>query len=347
MKIYIAYTEGDDVAKHMDTKMTIPKSWRSGPVSKLLDFVVETYNSKHADNLLEAASVHLERDEKAVGSADIVEEVMSKSDRIVLKPGASIEHMVKPAPGAFGSGSAPAAAAGPNPNEGKLRCKNFNCGKFFTEEENHDGACTHHAKPPYFHECKKGWSCCKDIVAYDWEEFQAIPGCVTTRHSTEDPGKAIALSDAQEEEKRAKEEAAAQATKPKLNSIEKYNDSNPEASTGAKSFGANTGANAKPKVVKYEDGTYKCHNKSCGMKFNPDDNHATACMFHTGAPVFHETYKWWGCCPKQKKFEFDEFMNVPGCRMGPHWNGEGEGPEGEAVGGGEFEAGEDGAFDLN
>ena len=79
----------------------------------------------------------------------------------------------------------------------------------------------------------------------DWEEFQAIPGCVTTRHSTEDPGKAIALSDAQEEEKRAKEEAAAQATKPKLNSIEKYNDSNPEASTGAKSFGANTGANAK------------------------------------------------------------------------------------------------------
>ena len=63
--------------------------------------------------------------------------------------------------------------------------------------------------------------------------------------------------------------------------------------------------------------------------------------------MFHETYKWWGCCPKQKKFEFDEFMNVPGCRMGPHWNGEGEGPEGEAVGGGEFEAGEDGAFDLN
>ncbi|CAD7965354.1 unnamed protein product [Amoebophrya sp. A25] len=66
---------------------------------------------------------------------------------------------------------------------GKLRCKNFGCNKYFLESENHDGACRHHKSAPIFHETAKWWSCCPNTKAYDWDEFQKIPGCQWGRHS--------------------------------------------------------------------------------------------------------------------------------------------------------------------
>ncbi|KAH8058505.1 hypothetical protein JL721_9528 [Aureococcus anophagefferens] len=67
--------------------------------------------------------------------------------------------------------------------------------------------------------------------------------------------------------------------------------------------------------------------KGCQAKFHPDDNGPRACSYHYGTPVFHETMKWWGCCPHKKKMDFDAFMAVKGCCVGYHWNGEGDDPE--------------------
>merc|ERR1712194_501544 len=37
--------------------------------------------------------------------------------------------------------------------------------------------CTHHELPPVFHETAKYWASCPNKKAYDWDEFQSIPGC--------------------------------------------------------------------------------------------------------------------------------------------------------------------------
>jgi hypothetical protein len=141
---------------------------------------------------------------------------------------------------------------------------------------------------------------------YDWEEFQAIPGCVRSRHSTETPGASLAASKGQEA--RAAMCAAADAeaaaappapAAPALKSISAYNDANPDAATGAKSFGNSTGASAKPKVKRNADGSFRCQRKGCG-KANARTDAGPVCIHHCGPPVFHETYKLWSCCPQAR-----------------------------------------------
>ncbi|KAL3902940.1 MAG: hypothetical protein SGARI_005604, partial [Bacillariaceae sp.] len=40
-------------------------------------------------------------------------------------------------------------------------------------------SCTYHKLPPVFHETAKYWACCPNKKAYDWDDFQRIPGCMT------------------------------------------------------------------------------------------------------------------------------------------------------------------------
>ena len=133
------------------------------------------------------------------------------------------------------------AAAAAAAKKDLLRCKNYGCGQSYKEGENHADVCVHHKSPPFFHDLKKGWSCCPGKVAYDWEEFQAIPGCVRSRHSTETPGAALGQSAEQE----AKASfgggggddvcpAVPAAPQPVLKKISDYNDANPDAASAAK-----------------------------------------------------------------------------------------------------------------
>jgi len=56
--------------------------------------------------------------------------------------------------------------------DGKFVCSNLGCTKrTFIEEENSDSACNFHKGAPVFHDLKKYWSCCKDKVTYEFEEF--------------------------------------------------------------------------------------------------------------------------------------------------------------------------------
>ncbi|KAJ3235109.1 hypothetical protein HDU78_005488 [Chytriomyces hyalinus] len=66
-----------------------------------------------------------------------------------------------------------------------------------------------------------------------------------------------------------------------------------------------------------------CSNKGCGKRFNQSDNGDTSCEHHPGAPVFHDALKGWSCCSK-RVIEFDEFMKIGGCAVGPHVASSGE-----------------------
>ncbi|KAF9049317.1 chord-domain-containing protein [Hymenopellis radicata] len=56
-----------------------------------------------------------------------------------------------------------------------------------------------------------------------------------------------------------------------------------------------------------------CSRKGCGKEY--EDGSEEACIFHSGAPVFHEGLKSWSCCSDVNKpvLEFDEFMKIAGC----------------------------------
>ncbi|KAI0341755.1 chord-domain-containing protein [Trametopsis cervina] len=64
----------------------------------------------------------------------------------------------------------------------------------------------------------------------------------------------------------------------------------------------------------------RCTNKGCGKDYDQASNTSDSCIFHSGAPVFHEGLKSWSCCQDVNKpvLDFDEFMNIPGCMQGLH-----------------------------
>jgi hypothetical protein len=329
--VYVKFEEGAEAA-HLNTKFTVPKSWRPGPVRKLLAFAVETYNGKHADTLLDKDRVHFECAGEILGLDDIIDQT--------IQPKAELK-LVSGAPPLIGSARQRIVDETKRKEEeaeakrlfavGKVKCQNFGCAQLFDPNDNQEGSCHHHVSPPFFHDCKKGWTCCRGKTAMDWDDFQKLPTCAVGKHSATPP----------KAKPKPKEETCVPCAAP-TTSIESYNANEGKAApTAAKSFARATGTKAKPKVTKYEDGTYRCQNKGCQARFRKEDNHAKACTYHKGTPVFHETLKWWGCCPDRKKMDFDDFLAVPGCASGPHWTGEGEPPAVEEI----VEASEAG-FDL-
>lgn len=88
------------------------------------------------------------------------------------------------------------------------------------------------------------------------------------------------------------------------------------------------------------DSELLCYNRGCGKTYRPSDNDqdckstsikqksrttpprvlflaAPPCVFHPGAPFFHDAYKGWTCC-NRKATDFTEFLNFPGCTEGKH-----------------------------
>lgn len=51
--------------------------------------------------------------------------------------------------------------------------------------------------------------------------------------------------------------------------------------------------------------------------YDPTQNHATACRFHPGKPIFHDIKKGWDCCGKIV-YDWDEFEKIEGCCVGFH-----------------------------
>ncbi|CAN0300199.1 unnamed protein product, partial [Scytosiphon promiscuus] len=103
---------------------------------------------------------------------------------------------------------------------------------------------------------------------------------------------------------------------PILKSIDNYNAENPAAATAAGSAAASL--TAKKKCTRRQDGTASCVNLGCQKDFVVAENSDSSCRYHRLNPVFHDGGKHWGCCPDQVKYEFEDFMAVPGCCVGFH-----------------------------
>jgi hypothetical protein len=194
-----------------EVKFGVPKSWRDGPVHKLLEVFLSAFNEKFADATLDAAAVHLRTSEGVVlASAEKLEIFVTHNTRLIVADGPAPEATVNPLastkpPTAAGPGgaaatvaAAAAAAAAAKPAteaelmraKGWLKCKNYGCQTWYDPAANEEGepACRHHVAPPMFHDTKKGWTCCRDRLVYDWADFELIEGCTAGRHSQTDPG---------------------------------------------------------------------------------------------------------------------------------------------------------------
>jgi hypothetical protein len=65
-------------------------------------------------------------------------------------------------------------------------------------------------------------------------------------------------------------------------------------------------------------GKVRCRNYGCNQYYSPDENDVTSCNHHSGPPVFHDTSKYWSCCPDKKAYDFESFQAILGCVTSPH-----------------------------
>ena len=72
---------------------------------------------------------------------------------------------------------------------------------------------------------------------------------------------------------------------------------------GAKSGGFEAGAGGP-------DAMRACKNFGCNKKYCERTNFDGECRHHTKPPVFHETAKYWSCCPHKKAYDWESFMPV-------------------------------------
>ena len=212
-----------------------------------------------------------------------------------------------------------AAVASSDTKKPYRQCKNHGCQKKFVEEENSDDACRYHSLPPLFHDMKKGWQCCSSKMVYDWDDFEKIEPCRVGRHSTVGHQEQFAASPTVAAAESAATRSvdpvgAAQAAAP-LKSIDDYNQKNPNAVTAVSAAKENQTTTARPKRT---DGKAKCVNFGCQQEYVVAENDDTSCNHHVGAPVFHDANKYWSCCPKNVKYDFDSFLKVPGCVVSAH-----------------------------
>lgn len=73
---------------------------------------------------------------------------------------------------------------------------------------------------------------------------------------------------------------------------------------------------AAPAAKKAEKGKVRCKQFGCQRKFYDPDGPPQECVHHKSPPIFHETAKWWSCCPDRKAYDWDEFVQIPGCETG-------------------------------
>lgn len=183
MKVFLRYEDNEDETKHKTLKITLPKSWKNGPSSRLLDQFVESYNGgvEGVSNPLESASIHLslrrsstDGDETTtledVPSDGIISQIFADRDDVFVCHGPSrttdeinAERKAK-------------LDKEKEAQKNLSKCVHFGCNNRFPKGGPYPD-CKYHSGPPVFHETAKFWSCCPNKKAYDWDEFQSLPSC--------------------------------------------------------------------------------------------------------------------------------------------------------------------------
>ncbi|CCW65884.1 unnamed protein product [Phytomonas sp. EM1] len=294
MKVYLIYegkdTSGNVVFNLKDRykfKVDIPDSWLDAKCEKLLNLFIQQYTPKHPQEHFDTSMLQAKCGGILINNGDAIGRFIHEyNDVYILHKEVEI---IK------------------SDHKGEQLCTNYGCGKYFNEEDNSDKACHYHLKGPVFHDLEKYWGCCSEKKAYDWESFQLIKTCQIGRHSTsnkpfEFPKEQISnkpLTHAEQQALGAKNDAFTE-----------------RRTVGPREFEGALHDQDKPQEV--VNGQAKCRNFGCGKVFNVDENSDVSCRFHIQGPVFWDTYKYWKCCPGKKSAEFEEFVKIPGCHVGPH-----------------------------
>jgi hypothetical protein len=215
---------------HKVLKITLPKSWKSGPTSQLLSQFIESYNgnASFADNQLQESEMHLSI-RQVVGTSAETELVPLASNAVVLEaildradvyichgPSFTLEEKAAEAAEVVRKRQEELAST--------VACTHFGCKKRFPPGGPYP-ECQHHILPPVFHETAKFWSCCPNKKAYDFDDFQAIPGC--------EIGVCTDIKDAEGKMFLGGSDLREQVDAPKLKSIDDFNKSQEAGSEAA------------------------------------------------------------------------------------------------------------------
>ena len=185
MKVFLHYEDNDNTDYHKSLKITLPKSWKTGPLSRLLDQFVESYLSNDSfkiQNPLDAAQLHLAQRVAAESGGDrtylqalcndavVVDELEDRADVYICHgPGKTKAEL--------NAQKVQELALKQEQLKTTVACTHFGCQQRFPKGGPYPDECIYHRLPPVFHETAKYWACCPTKKAYDWEDFQAIPGC--------------------------------------------------------------------------------------------------------------------------------------------------------------------------
>ncbi|KAJ3325958.1 hypothetical protein HDV06_002343 [Boothiomyces sp. JEL0866] len=181
-------------------------------------------------------------------------------------------------------------------------CANKSCGKEYNETDD----CYYHPGGPVFHDALKGWSCCD----------KKIPGCTVGKHSL------VAIQQLakapepkiQETPSLANEKDTPKSEDAPKPEVFKIGDAKVEKEAEPVKIAEEELHDAQDAVI---EAGQKCKRPSCGKPYHNETTKDEECVYHSGAPVFHEGSKGWSCCSR-KVLEFDEFLKIKGCRKGKH-----------------------------
>jgi hypothetical protein len=187
MKVVLHYEDNENKDLHKSLRITLPKSWKTGPASKLLNTFVESYNASELlgkANPLTETELHLAVRDKSITatSSDDKTLVPLASDAVIVDVIADREdvYVLHGASQTLGEIEEEKRAEEERKRierETMSTCTHFGCKKRFPKGGPYP-ECQYHASPPIFHETAKFWSCCPNKKAYDWNEFESIPGCL-------------------------------------------------------------------------------------------------------------------------------------------------------------------------
>lgn len=193
------------------------------------------------------------------------------------------------------------------------KCTHLGCLKQYNEEENFNGACIYHDGKPIFHDIKKGWTCCNQIV-YDWDEFQKLKGCKIGSHTDVKSDITFFKNPDNQNVTNKETTIVKNENTPIVKNISEYE----KEAQRKKEEELNLIKDKPLEYIKNSDGKVFCLNPGCKDKvFSFDENNDDSCKYHIGKPVFHDLKKYWTCC-KVETWDWDEFLKIPTCAVGKH-----------------------------
>lgn len=149
MKVMLKYKDEANDELTTSMKITLPKSWVSGPNMKLKQTFVEHFNKKHPEHALAMEETHLLLGGRQLKEDDIVEASVKPDAEILIKKGKYAGEQANPT----------TASVATSADAGKQlkTCKRFGCNKKYDPDVVDPEGCCHHKKPPVFHETRKYW----------------------------------------------------------------------------------------------------------------------------------------------------------------------------------------------